>query len=511
MNEKQIHDFAIKWLEKYKAPKIIDREVEENFAEECFALGFEMDCGSSLKEAYLDKNVLDDYVQFKAVIDQISDVKFLGTAILSKWRGITHWSYNESLLSERNRPWFIIAFERLAYLAETNDVYPLPFQGEAKKIRIISNNVSYGPAPSPDEEVEQRLTLSSDGRVWFSGYNFDYGIDHYTIGRKFQFKLDQEKVDIIFAVFSRFFAGNFEDVFATDIGSWEMTITNEDGRTFEFAGSLCAQYEIDGMDLSDLLREELGIENLFAFDGNDKPDAVNRITIDYNRHKKIKLNAPLGENVEGVVWDYSERIEIDRALEKLTYRQNIGSDCIVTREYQVKGGIADLLDRFDADDLFSYTEGSPDDAIENPIESRNYSITIDFKKGSQRIVTGSFDKKGLPEDWPELAEEIYSFISFYGHGEVLNPYNYKKTKRREGDYIICSVAFENNGKNYYYLAKDDVYKVGDFVFVPSSVDGDMTTVRIEKIEYFNEESVPYPVAKMKHIIRKCKEDGVAVH
>lgn len=219
MNEKQIHDFAIKWLEKYKAPKIIDREVEENFAEECFALGFEMDCGSSLKEAYLDKNVLDDYVQFKAVIDQISDVKFLGTAILSKWRGITHWSYNESLLSERNRPWFIIAFERLAYLAETNDVYPLPFQGEAKKIRIISNNVSYGPAPSPDEEVEQRLTLSSDGRVWFSGYNFDYGIDHYTIGRKFQFKLDQEKVDIIFAVFSRFFAGNFEDVFATDIGS----------------------------------------------------------------------------------------------------------------------------------------------------------------------------------------------------------------------------------------------------------------------------------------------------
>jgi len=511
LNEKQIHDFAIKWLEKYKAPKIIDREVEENFAEECFALGFEMDCGSSLKEAYLDKNVLDDYVQFKAVIDQISDVKFLGTAILSKWRGITHWSYNESLLSERNRPWFIIAFERLAYLAETNDVYPLPFQGEAKKIRIISNNVSYGPAPSPDEEVEQRLTLSSDGRVWFSGYNFDYGIDHYTIGRKFQFKLDQEKVDIIFAVFSRFFAGNFEDVFAMDIGSWEMTITNEDGRTFEFAGSLCAQYEIDGMDLSDLLREELGIKNLFAFDGNDKPDALNRITIDYNRHKKIKLNAPLGENVESVLWDYSERIEIDRALEKLTYRQNIGSDCIVTREYQVKGGIADLLDRFDADDLFSYTKGNPEDSIETLNESRAYRITMDFKKGPQRIVTGSFDKNGLPNDWPEFAEEILSFISFYEQIELVNPVIYDKVKRRRGDLIFCSVTFEKNGKDYYYLTKVDEYEVGDYVFVPSAIDGQMKTVKIVKIEYFPEEDIPYPVSKMKHIISKCQKDEFEDH
>ena len=80
LNEKRIHDFAIKWLEKYKDPKVIDRDVEETFAEECFALGFEMDFGSSLKEAYPEENVLDDYVQFKTVIDQFSDVKFLGTA-----------------------------------------------------------------------------------------------------------------------------------------------------------------------------------------------------------------------------------------------------------------------------------------------------------------------------------------------------------------------------------------------------------------------------------------------
>jgi len=98
---------------------------------------------------------------------------------------------------------------------------------------------------------------------------------------------DLDALKIIFSAFSRFFSGEFDDVFATDIDSWEMTITNEEDRDFSFRGSLCAEYEIDGTDLSDLLREELGIENLFVFDGNDKPDEVNRITIDIHGLKPM--------------------------------------------------------------------------------------------------------------------------------------------------------------------------------------------------------------------------------
>jgi len=136
-----------------------------------------------------------------------------------------------------------------------------------------------------------------------------------------------------------------------------MTITNEEDREFSLSGSLCTNYEIDGMDLSDLLREELGIENLFVFDGNDKPDEVNRITIDYNRHSQIKTGTPLNGRIEHVMWDYSEHIMIDRTTEKLTYIQDVGSDCRITREYQVKDGITDLLDSMDADSLFDYIEG----------------------------------------------------------------------------------------------------------------------------------------------------------
>jgi len=183
MTESQIHKFAIKWLDKYQNPKTTDREVEENFSDECFAIGFEMDCGNSLEESYPGRNLLNDHIQFDAVVEQINDVKLLGAAIFSKWRGITHWSYGESLISESNRPWFVAAFKRLGMLTEEDAASPIVLKGKTKKIQIKSNNVSYGPPPEQDEEVEQRLTLINDGRVWFSGYNVAYSLDHYVRGR----------------------------------------------------------------------------------------------------------------------------------------------------------------------------------------------------------------------------------------------------------------------------------------------------------------------------------------
>ena len=42
-----------------------------------------------------------------------------------------------------------------------------------QKATIKSNNVGFGPMPEPLEEVEQRLTISRCGRVWFSAYSYD--------------------------------------------------------------------------------------------------------------------------------------------------------------------------------------------------------------------------------------------------------------------------------------------------------------------------------------------------
>ena len=51
----------------------------------------------------------------------------------------------------------------------------------------------------------------------------------------------------------------------------------------------------------------------------------------------------------------------------------------------------------------------------------DYTITVNFKKEPQLVIKGSFDKNGLPSDWPEFADEIFSFMRFYGMGEIFDP------------------------------------------------------------------------------------------
>lgn len=43
---------------------------------------------------------------------------------------------------------------------------------DIQKFKLISNNICYGPEPSPNDEVEQHLTISATGDVWFIGYNY---------------------------------------------------------------------------------------------------------------------------------------------------------------------------------------------------------------------------------------------------------------------------------------------------------------------------------------------------
>lgn len=57
-----------------------------------------------------------------------------------------------------------------------------------KKVQIISDLLCYGPCPEPEDEIEQRITISATGRVWFTEYLFgEIGCEKKPIGRKLQF------------------------------------------------------------------------------------------------------------------------------------------------------------------------------------------------------------------------------------------------------------------------------------------------------------------------------------
>ena len=116
-------------------------KLKKGFGDECFALGFEMDCGNAFEAAFPDANAFNDYKALDKIIEQVQDVSLLGSAIFSKWRYITHWSFGEPLLSARNRPWFILAFGRLAALTSEYGTNPFIFEGQVQKIQITSNNI----------------------------------------------------------------------------------------------------------------------------------------------------------------------------------------------------------------------------------------------------------------------------------------------------------------------------------------------------------------------------------
>lgn len=499
-----VHEFAIKWCDKFRDQNIHYIELVDRYmADDCDALGFVMDCGHGFSEKY--GNAANNYEALDKIIDEVDDIQLLGSAIFSQWRYFNHWAYDAAdILKVENRAWFILALGRLALLSGEN---PFIFKGELKKIRIVSDSSCHGPMPEPDEEIEQRLTINREGRVWFSAYNFGDGYDRHQKARTKNFKIDKYATERIMSSVSRYFSEGYEELYVTDIGDWIMELTNTEGKVYKFRGALSSRFDVDGTDLSDLIRMELRMPDLYVFDGNGKPDIIERITVDYHRLTKIEMRET---NADGtpkyMTWDYTEQLILDRETETIEHIQNIGTECKVSRKYEVQGGVEALLDELEAESFFMDVEGNPEDVVVNPLDMKEYVIKVDYAKGPQRIIEGSYDKKGLPSDFEEFADTVFDFMRFYGLGEILDPSVYGKVHRRNNEYIFCSVIFDSGYKSYYYITDDDKIDVGDYVLVPAGADNHESIVEVVKIEYFTKENAPLAVEKCKKIIRKCKRE-----
>lgn len=115
----RLHRFALVWLaliESHSANPEVERFFAGNvFGNECLALGFDMDCGQSLKRALPGVACLFESRGFANHVAKL-DVQTLGNAIFSRWRRWTHW--DESPLDEDGWAWFVVALKRLAKLTE---------------------------------------------------------------------------------------------------------------------------------------------------------------------------------------------------------------------------------------------------------------------------------------------------------------------------------------------------------------------------------------------------------
>ena len=135
-----------------------------------------------------------------------------------------------------------------------------------KKFRLISNNICYGPCPDADEEVEQHLTIISDGRVWFSRYNFGLCDGKYELAEKKQLNIGKDTAVGILAFTKKYFDEKGIVMKCTDVGIWELFLTDENDAQYTIEGSVIPDDYTS--EISNYIRERLPLENLFLFDGN---------------------------------------------------------------------------------------------------------------------------------------------------------------------------------------------------------------------------------------------------
>ena len=493
--KKEIYAFAKYYFNIYRNPKATNFQVEEGFADKCFSLGFQMDSGNSFCEKY--PHAFNDAEELDKIIEEIDDPQFLGTAIFSQWRYITHWSYCSHPLDPEYRPWFICAFGRLMAITAEDNAPPFVFFGNVKKVKIHSNNVCFGYCPKKGDEVEQHLTITEDGHIWLTRYaiNEDLNFADYEKTEQKQFKIESDKAQMLLSKFTKYFRDEYEINFATDVGSFEMWIDDDEGKKAYFVGPLISEFVVDGFDLSQLVRDTLNDQTLFVFDDNNY-EKIKRITIDYRFTSVI---IPADESAD-ITWEYKDHLVIDRQTETIEDTLQLAEQCDVTRKYHIADGISSFLDDLDIETLFTEFNEPEADVLPSPEGTAEYEVKVEFYRQEPRIISGKYDKQGLPKDWPEFIESLYDFISFYGFGEMFDKKQYEKTYRKKNDYIFLSVIFGDYGKPYYYLTDDDSIQIGEQVVVPVGDEGAERIVRVSKKQYFQADNVPMSLEKVKSII-----------
>ena len=225
--------------------------------------------------------------------------------------------------------------------------------------------------------------------------------------------------------------------------------------------------------------------------------AVN-ISLVFWQITKLDFLMEHNEYVDEAVWLYKETMEFSREKELFIIHKELGQDEDTTRIYHSREGVPFLMDRLDE----CFREWTPDNKEINEMIP-GYQLIITYDSGSQQLVSANYNRTGLPDSWCDFTKLLTEFIKeIDGYCNILDEGVFGRGVR-DGEYIFCSVAFSDYGKDYYYLTDDDSLEVGDRVIVPAGPKNEEKEVFITGISYYTEGNVPLPLDKVKKIIRRA--------
>lgn len=125
------------------------------------------------------------------------------------------------------------------------------------------------------------------------------------------------------------------------------------------------------------------------------------------------------------------------------------------------------------------------------LRSNRVEVTNDFLDRCDADNKLLFIKNDLIAMQDQMPAECFAYLE-----ELLDHH----TDDDSGEYIFCSVVFNEGGKSYYYLTDDEGIRCGDYVAVPVGRQNEEKTGRVVKVERFKGNDAPVPANCLKYII-----------
>ena len=130
-----------------------------------------------------------------------------------------------------------------------------------RKLKLYSNIEKTNEDLDANMEIEQRLTISNNGKVIFSSSLYGDGYGHYHKGRKEEVTISQEAVEQIFHTVEEFFASQPKYNMLAGFGMFDLSILGEKNQNHEYFASTSGIHH----KLTQYVQRRIPIDHLILF------------------------------------------------------------------------------------------------------------------------------------------------------------------------------------------------------------------------------------------------------
>ncbi|MCF7633632.1 hypothetical protein L3K78_12425 [Oscillospiraceae bacterium SCCA1] len=370
----------------------------------------------------------------------------------------------------------------------------LPFHGGLKKIRIRSYRATDPSMPGFDEE--QLLEITRDGTAKLTQKTPE-GTE------KAKTRISQADADYIFAAFSETFANYRRERIPSVSGHWRVRLLTDDNEVYFYHGANGQDYRYHDESLTDILRQRTGMPELFSL--CVKAETKNKV-----KSIEISLEQTAADEVKdqdvneyGIcIHDTNEWLLVS-SEGTITYNRRIARVGRVSLQYELKDKVAEFLKVYDDQSVFSHPKGHSPDTIQNEIR-KTYKIVVTHDDGDTSVLEGSFDKDGLPDNWPDFVGRLTDFFQGQSLGMLFDSRVYSKVLRKSNEVAFCGVDIDGVVRTRYYRCGDEICE-GNTVVVPTPRKHTMAIGRVVEIRNYPKDQIPKDMARVQEILGLAKE------